>query len=84
MFWLAFFVVVQFSDNVRDAYAKKTDDETPAEGVDDFFRAGKNTPSLALCYIFTTGWDNKEGKKFLRSDFQSLKLCIIVLYVDSK
>ena len=28
-------------------------------------------PSLALRYILPTGWDNIEGKQFLRSDFRA-------------
>ena len=51
--------------------------------VDGFRRAGTNTSSLALRYILPTGWDNIDGKRFLKKCFQGLRLNIMVLYVDS-
>ena len=57
--------VVQFADDVRDVYAKKLPTKFQRKAiVDDFCRAGKNTPSLALCYILPTGWDDIDGTQF--------------------
>ena len=50
--------------------------------VDDFRRAGTNTQSLAFRYILPTGWDDIDGKRFLKSAFKSLRHYIFVIYVD--
>ena len=54
------------------------------KAIDNSFRrAGTNTPSSALGYILPTGWDDIYGERFFRSAFQSLRLYIMVFYLDS-
>ena len=53
------------------------------EIVDDFCKAVTNTPSLDLQYIFPDGWDDIDGRQFFRIDFKSLRLYIMVLYVNN-
>ena len=68
------FFVFQFADDVRDKYAKKLQMKSQRKAiVDGFRRAGTNTSSLALRYILPTGWDNIDGKRFLKKCFSGPK-----------
>ena len=59
------FVVVQFVDDVRDAYAKKLPMKYQRKAtVENVCIAGTNMPSLALHYILPTGWDDIDGRTY--------------------
>ena len=78
------FLVFQFADDVRDAYAKKLLMKSQRKAiVENVCGAGTNTPYLALRYILPTGWDDIDGRQFFRSAYHILRLYIMVLYVSS-
>ena len=68
------FIIFQFADDVRDAYAKKLLMKSQRKAiVENVCGAGTNTPYLALRYILPTGWDDIYGRIFFISAFQILR-----------